>query len=111
MPKDKRIYLSGPMTGLPSLNHPAFNAEAERLRALGYFVINPAEVDLDEGATWEDYLRTDLIAMLDTCNAIVMLPGWEKSRGATLEHHVACALGFEVSYADGEAPVVDEVAA
>jgi recombination protein RecT len=32
----KRIYISGPMTGLPELNFPAFNAEAARLRALGF---------------------------------------------------------------------------
>jgi hypothetical protein len=28
----KRVYLSGPMTGLPDFNFPAFNVEAERLR-------------------------------------------------------------------------------
>ncbi|MWK56955.1 DUF4406 domain-containing protein, partial [Pseudomonas otitidis] len=28
----KRIYLSGPMSGLPDENRPAFNAEATRLR-------------------------------------------------------------------------------
>ncbi|MCY1527250.1 hypothetical protein D9M68_623110 [compost metagenome] len=39
----KRIYLAGPMTGLPEFNYPAFHAEAARLRALGYQVENPAE--------------------------------------------------------------------
>jgi hypothetical protein len=47
----KKIYLSGPMTGLPDLNFPAFHAEAARLRALGYDVINPAE--LPEGISRE----------------------------------------------------------
>ena len=40
------VYLSGPMTGLPDFNRPAFHAAAAALRAQGYVVINPAEVDL-----------------------------------------------------------------
>lgn len=40
----KRIYISGPMTGLPEKNFPAFNAEANRLRALGFDVVNPVDV-------------------------------------------------------------------
>lgn len=39
-----RIYCSGPMTGIPDHNIPAFNAAAERLRKEGHFVINPAEL-------------------------------------------------------------------
>ena len=31
-----RIYIAGPMSGLPELNYPAFNAMAERLRAHGH---------------------------------------------------------------------------
>ena len=38
-----RIYIAGPMSGLPDLNSPAFNAMAERLRAHGHHVENPAE--------------------------------------------------------------------
>ena len=38
------VYLSGPMTGLPDFNRPAFHAAAAALRAQGYVVINPAEV-------------------------------------------------------------------
>lgn len=101
MPKDKRLYLSGPMSGLPNLNHPAFHAEASRLRSEGYFVINPAELDLDEGATWEDYMRANVVQMISTCNAIHLLPGWSKSPGATTEHTIAKLFGFEVSLAAG----------
>jgi len=39
----KRIYISGPMTGLPEHNFPAFHAAAERLRKAGWEVNNPAE--------------------------------------------------------------------
>ena len=38
-----RVYIAGPMTGLPDFNYPAFNAAAAKLRALGLEVLNPAE--------------------------------------------------------------------
>ena len=47
-----RIYVAGPMTGHPQLNFPAFHTEAARLRALGYEVVNPAELNADPGADW-----------------------------------------------------------
>jgi hypothetical protein len=53
----KWIYLSGPMTGLPDYNHPAFRAEAKRLRALGYTVVNPAEINPDPGVPRQECLR------------------------------------------------------
>jgi hypothetical protein len=86
-----RLYLSGPMSGLPDLNFPVFHAAAAALRADGWTVINPAEITTDHGARWEDCLRLD-IAQLVTCEAIALLPGWEKSEGATLEAHIAAKL-------------------
>jgi hypothetical protein len=94
----KRLYLCGPMTGLPQLNFPAFNAEAERLRALGYDVINPAEL-AEPGTPWAQCMRTD-IRMLLMCDAIAMLPGWERSRGANLEWLIATELGMPVLVAE-----------
>ncbi len=84
----KRIYISGPMSGIPQHNLPAFNAEAARLRALGYEVVNPVDINPDPGAAWHDYLRKDLIEMLG-CDTLALLPGWEMSDGANLELHVA----------------------
>ena len=40
----KRIYISGPMTGMPEHNFPAFHAAADRLRKAGWSVVNPAVV-------------------------------------------------------------------
>ncbi len=42
----KRIYLAGPMTGLPDYNFPAFMKAAAYLRSQGAIVFNPAENDL-----------------------------------------------------------------
>ncbi|MFU7262033.1 DUF4406 domain-containing protein, partial [Pseudomonas aeruginosa] len=69
----QRIYLAGPMTGLPEHNFPAFHAEAARLRSLGYQVENPAEHGEIPGFEWADYLRLDLQKLL-TCQAIALLP-------------------------------------
>ncbi|HIE6232341.1 TPA: DUF4406 domain-containing protein [Pseudomonas aeruginosa] len=89
----QRIYLAGPMTGLPEHNFPAFHAEAARLRSLGYQVENPAEHGEIPGFEWADYLRLDLQKLL-TCQAIALLPGWTTSRGALLERYVAFQLGM-----------------
>lgn len=93
------VYISGGMSGLPDLNFPAFHAAAKSLRASGYTVINPAELDAADTApmTWEDYMRRDIRALMD-CTHIAMLPGWEKSRGAKLEKHIAEALGMRVIF-------------
>lgn len=86
-----RFYLAGPMTGYPDLNFPAFHAEATRLRALGFDIVNPAEINADPNAGWAACLRSD-IAQLVTCHGVMLLPGWAASRGATLELHIAKAL-------------------
>jgi len=90
-----RWYVAGPMTGLPELNFPAFNKHAATLRKAGFHVENPAEICPDPQAKWEDCMRAD-IAKLVTCDAILLLPGWQKSRGATLEAHIAKSLGLQM---------------
>lgn len=91
----RRVYLAGPMTGLPDFNYPAFNAEAARLRALGYHVENPAENQKPVPETWENYLRAALRQML-TCDAVLLLPGFQSSRGAMLEMNTAHALSMPI---------------
>jgi hypothetical protein len=91
----KRVYLSGPMTGLPDFNFPAFNVEAERLRALGYDVVNPVDINPDTTTPYNECLRNDLKALL-TCDTIAMLDGWMNSNGAHLEMHIAHRVGIRV---------------
>ena len=90
-----RVYIAGPMTGLPDDNYPAFHAAAEKLRAAGFVVENPAENDPPADPTWENWLRIALRQML-TCDAVVLLPGWHRSKGARLESQVAEQLGLTV---------------
>ena len=90
-----RIYIAGKMTGLPDYNYPAFHAEAARLRARGFTVFNPAENPEPPCGTWAGYMRL-AIAQLVQCDVIRMLPGWELSDGANLEHQIAGRLGLTV---------------
>lgn len=103
--RGNRIYIAGPMTGLPDFNFPAFNFEAALLRNQGLHVENPAEHGTVDGAEWADYLRYD-IGRLATCGAIYLLKGWENSKGAQLEVHIARTLGMEVMYAPGAMSVL-----
>lgn len=95
----RRVYIAGPMSGIPDLNFPAFHAAAAKLRELGFDVINPAEINTDPSAGWAACMRAD-IAQLVTCDGIALLPGWENSKGARLEKHIAEALGMRVIYVD-----------
>ena len=89
-----RIYISGPMTGIEKHNFPAFNEAAERFSLAGWDVSNPAEnFDGRTDLPREVYLRCD-VGMLAKCDAIALLPGWEKSKGATLEVFIAAEMGL-----------------
>ncbi|MGQ3001264.1 MAG: DUF4406 domain-containing protein [Hydrogenophaga sp.] len=92
-----RVYVAGPMTGIPDLNFPAFHRQATRLRARGIDVVNPAEINTDPSAKWTDCMRADIRELVG-CDSIAMLPGWDRSKGATLEHHIAQSLELRVIY-------------
>lgn len=94
-----KLYIAGPMTGLPDLNFPTFHAATEALRAAGHTVANPAEINPDHSTPWAVCMQRD-IAELVTCEGIVMLPGWEKSDGATIERLFARRMGLHIFSAD-----------
>lgn len=91
------IYISGPMTGIPDENRPAFNEVAQALRAAGHDVFNPAENGLPATATWAQHMRADIAALMD-CDSILLLAGWQYSKGATLELVIALDLGMTVHH-------------
>lgn len=91
-----RIYIAGPMSGYEDHNFPAFNEAARQLSDAGYSVLNPAEeTGVRPGWTWAQYLKHDLPLMLK-CEGVATLDGWEGSRGALLEVHVASQLEMPV---------------
>lgn len=113
------IYVAGPMRGLPLFNFPAFHAATARLRELGHTVFNPAERDEmvhgkdiassptgdirdaeNKGFNLRNALAADLEWICHKADAVALLPGWEKSRGAIAERAVADALGLRVLFID-----------
>jgi len=92
----KKVYVSGPMTGLPEHNGPAFQKAATTLRELDYSVCNPQETDIILGPLLhEEYLRFDFERVLEA-DFVVALNGWEGSLGATSEILVAMRIGIPV---------------
>lgn len=91
----QRVYISGPMTGMPDLNVKAFNNAAAVLRLHGHTAVNPVENGQPSDAEWHQHMRADIRMLMD-CDAIYMLTGWMRSRGALLEHHIASELGMEI---------------
>lgn len=95
-----KIYISGPMTGLPDFNRSRFDEVARELRFRGYVVLNPAENPLPRCGTWQGWMR---MALRQLCKAdcVVMLEGWQSSRGALMEKRLADDLGIPVQAYEG----------
>ncbi len=90
-----RIYVAGPMTGLPEFNYPAFRSAAADLAELGYEVEDPSTNVNPEPDDYHGWLRAGL-AQLIRCDGVALLDGWEASGGARLEVNTAATLGLRV---------------
>ena len=100
----RRIYISGPMTGIEPREYRRRFREAEAiLRRHGYGCINPCRVWpcrfpwlyrlmnalLGKRLTYAVILAYDIILLMTRADGIAMLPGWQASRGARIENYVA----------------------
>jgi len=94
----KKIYLSGPMTGIPCFNAPEFLKYATKYRTLGWEVISPPEMDGgDFSQDYSFYMRRDIRVLLeDGIDRVYLLPGWHKSKGANLEVKLAQTFNIPV---------------
>jgi Domain of unknown function (DUF4406) len=90
----KKVYISGPMTGLPYLNRPRFESAAGKVTEFGLTPVNPHNL-CDPSWDWQKCMRADIAALCD-CDAIFLLRGWEMSNGAQLELNVAHRLGLRI---------------
>lgn len=93
----RTIYISGPITGIPGKNHELFKSVATQLRNAGNRVYNPREFTWDEPVFPKRRAFAEYCAFI--CNeatTIVMLPGWQKSKGATTEHGLAENCSLEI---------------
>ncbi len=109
-----KVYLAGPMRGIPEFNFPAFHGGAARLREAGHEVFSPAERDIakngdiskgnatgdntqaekEHGFNLREALKDDLEFICLEADGVVLLPGWENSKGAKAEIATAEALGL-----------------
>ena len=90
-----KIYISGPMRGMPELNFPAFRDAARRIELLGHRAIDPSRNHT--GLTRTQYMDIDL-ALVRASDAALMLPGYESSSGAAVELAYARYLGLYVFF-------------
>lgn len=107
IPTEPYWYLAGKMSGIPAFNFPMFDLYAKTLRENGYTIVNPAELDHEEGRKaalastdgdpshpltdiWLECLRRDLDYVLhDNCIGVLAMPGWVDSAGARWETDAA----------------------
>ena len=100
----RKIYLSGPMTGIEPREYRRRFRESEAiLRRHGYGCINPCRVwacrfpwlyrlmecALGKRLAYAVVLCYDLLLLMTRADGIAMLPGWEQSRGARIENYTA----------------------
>lgn len=90
-----KLYIAGPMSGLPEFNYPAFREATEWLVALGHDVEDPSTNVNPTPGDYHGWLRAGLTQLI-RCEAVALLDGWEASGGARLEVNVAATLGMRV---------------
>jgi len=100
----KRIYIAGPMRGTKDLNRAVFEELTNYYRSQGWSVESPFEIGARFGTDQELLENKPLLLKvmefeeqtLRTCDAIALLPGWERSLGATQELLVALQLKLDI---------------
>lgn len=131
--KGKRVFLSGPMSGVGHWNVDGFALAHEKVKESGAsYVYNPAIEYLQSGYAKEPHekcMRRTLAELtkerecpelyvnthVPSYDVIVMLPGWERSVGAKLEMDVAIACGIkvvmlgDVEPSDGKTAIFDTI--
>jgi hypothetical protein len=99
-----KIYLFGPMRGLPDWNFPAFDAARERLEKLGHEVFCPASLframpyvreESQDRRHLVHVISQDLLC-IQAADGLAGLPGWEDSAGSTVEVSMALFLNLPI---------------
>lgn len=92
----KKLYISAPISGgEPEERRKFFAGVARDAAERGWQPVNPMDNGLEAEAPWEQHMRKDIRMMLE-CDAIILMSGWQFSRGCRLEEIVAREIGLEV---------------
>lgn len=92
MRKPLKVFLSGPISSRMETYKAEFDDAARIVIEAGHLPLNPATLPI--GMESRDYMRICL-AMLDSADLLLQLPGWGKSAGAIAERTVAMKTGVE----------------
>lgn len=103
-PQKEVAYISGSMTGVEDHNRARFDEIEEIVAGMGYEVINPARLDIEEGMVdkegnplkWQNFMRRDIRIIAERADLVVCFDDWENSRGATDEAYVAAVMDIPV---------------
>lgn len=109
-----RIYICGPMTGIPLFNFPTFDDARDTLNDECHEAVSPADLDREHGfdpanlpddydwftipesaGTREEIIKRDTEAIM-SCQGIYLLPGWSNSVGAKAEAALARWAGLRI---------------
>ncbi len=94
-----KIFISGPVTGIENYKE-TFGKAEERLKNQGHDVMNPAWMPA-EGFEHAEYMHV-CEAMIDVCEAVCFLPGWQDSAGSRWEYVYAKEEKKKIMYPKGE---------
>ena len=109
-----RVFISGPISDKPNRNQSAFEHEERLLREEGYSTFSPFSIarypqetfqewealsggEVAKQREWQYYMRV-CIGQIPLCDEMRMLPHWQNSHGARLEHQIARELGLKITY-------------
>lgn len=94
-----RLYIAGPMTGLPGRNYDAFNEAQKKLMMAMYETENPVDNVIADTEDYTEYLRLG-ITQLISCDGVAFLPGFGQSTGAMMELYIANILKMPIKSVD-----------
>lgn len=93
-----KAYIAGKIGNLsPDDYKPKFERAAQVLLSTGYVPVIPYQLDHKPDSEWEDYMKTDIAAMLG-CDAVYALNNWRSSKGARIEIGLAIKLNIPIIF-------------
>ena len=97
------------MSGITDLNFPESEKAEIKMKSFGFEVFNPHKFEeqkteeflnkiknSNDNDSWIEYMKVDIVKMLQECEFVLALNSWERSRGATVELFLAKSLGMPI---------------